>query len=353
VNSSLLLCGLALAQPAAEPPVAGRPLDWSGTIGGPYVVTIKAEPTDLPAEDQLTLTLVIAATDPGTTGNLRNLKRIALTKLDVFKAFAVEDLDGGYNEYLSRQWFRYLLRPRSTEVKEIPRLKIVYFNPRTGRYQTTYSDPVPLTVRARKAPVPVAEVPPWIMQEWKDEENELVALIPRMFEPPPRSIDYWWRKIADAVGLSSTPYHDRLYARAGDSYITAFALVIPPLMGVAWYAIWRFRNPDAARRANICRSRAAADALRTLAQTVDDPPRRVRRALEDYLQARVGLSPSARTPPEVVAYLRGSSLSPLDVDEIERLLRRCDDARFAPSPAEPSVLIAEAESLILKWEERS
>lgn len=351
MNASFLFCGLLIAQPAAEPPIAGRPTDWSGVSGGPFVITLFAEPTELAAEDQLTLTLMITAADPGTTGNLRTLKRPTLAKLDSFRSFAVEDLDGGYNEYLSRHWSRYLLRPRNADVKEVPRLKFVYFNPRTGRYQTTYSEPVRLTVHPRTAPVAAVEVPPWIMQEWQDEQNEILEAYYRMAAPS--LIERGWQKFVGSFGIYSNPWHDRLYARDGHSYMTGLALAVPPLLAVAWYAIWRRRNPDAARLSNIRRSRAAAVALRMLGQASDDSPRQVRHAVEEYLRARAGLPQSASTPREVAAYLGGSSLSCLGVDEIESLLRRCDDARFAPAPADPSFLVTEAGSLILKWDERS
>src|SRR5262245_55833088 len=80
---------LALADPpAAEPPLVGRPLDWSGAVGGPFAVEMTAEPTELAAEEPLTLTLRITG-----RGNLSSLPRPALGKLESFKAFAVDDLD--------------------------------------------------------------------------------------------------------------------------------------------------------------------------------------------------------------------------------------------------------------------
>jgi len=340
-----------LSQPAAEPPVVGRPTDWSGAIGGPYIVTLHAAPTDLAAEDQLTLTVRIGVDEEGSAGNLAKLKRPALSKLDAFNSFAIEDLDENSTVDTPPRWYRYLLRPRSTGVKEIPRLKFVYFNPRTGRYLTTYSDPVPLTVRARTAPVPAVEVPPWIMQEWKDEGKETLEAYYRMAAPSP--MQRGWQKFVGSFGIYSNPWHDRLCARDGDSYMTALALAAPPLLAVAWYAIWRRRNPDAARLANIRRSRAAAVALQMLGQASDDSPRQVRRVVEEYWRARVGLPQSATTPLEVIAYLRDSSFSCADPEEVGRLLRRCDDARFAPSRAEPSDLPAEARNLILKWDEWS
>ena len=71
------------------------------------------------------------------------------------------------------------------------------------------------------------------------------------------------------------------------------------------------------------------------------------------MRARTGLPQSANTPSEVVAHLRRSSFAGADVEEVGQLLRRCDDARFAPSLSDPSSLPVEAKNLILKWDERS
>src|SRR5919204_579050 len=70
---------------APAPPIVGRPVDFSGAVGGPFVVEQTAEPTTLTAEEPLTLT--VRVTGPG---NLRDIPRPELGKLDAYKAFAVE-----------------------------------------------------------------------------------------------------------------------------------------------------------------------------------------------------------------------------------------------------------------------
>src|SRR5437588_4706094 len=88
-----LFCVLVVLNPAAyaagspEPPVVGRPLDFSGAVGGPFTVTAAAEPTEVTAEEPFTLTLRIAG-----PGNHAQLARPDLRKLDRFAGdFAVED----------------------------------------------------------------------------------------------------------------------------------------------------------------------------------------------------------------------------------------------------------------------
>src|SRR5438552_2696975 len=97
-----------------------------------------AEPTTLAAEEPLTLTVRIAMAEAGSAGNLRDVKRPALAKMEAYRAFAIEDADESFAESPPRREFRYRVRPRWSGEHAVPRLKFVYFSPRSGRYQTTY-----------------------------------------------------------------------------------------------------------------------------------------------------------------------------------------------------------------------
>src|SRR5947207_6166652 len=109
-----LLCVLVVLNPAAyaagspEPPVAGRPLNFSGAVGGPFTVTATAEPTEVTAEEPVTLTLRIAG-----PGNLAQLRRPDLNKVERFAHdFAVEDGPDRFQPEPPVREFRYRLRPR-------------------------------------------------------------------------------------------------------------------------------------------------------------------------------------------------------------------------------------------------
>src|SRR5436309_2834481 len=106
-----LLCILAVANPAAyaagspDPPVVGRPLDFSGAVGGPFAVTAVAAPTEVTAEEPFTLTLRIAG-----PGNLAQLPRPDLRKLDRFaRDFAIEDGPDRFTANPPAREFRYRL----------------------------------------------------------------------------------------------------------------------------------------------------------------------------------------------------------------------------------------------------
>jgi len=343
VNASLLICGLLLGQPAAEPPVVGRPVDWSGAIGGPFVVTMTAEPKDLAVEERLTLTLWVLVADGGSAGNLRRLKRPALANSPAFGAFAVEDQDENSLENPPDHWFRYILRPQSKDVKEIPPVKFVYFNPLARRYQTTYSNAVPLTVKPH-APVgmpDVGEVPEWMLKPASTEE---------ILGPPP-----------DGYRAGLPGLFDKVTAQLGAEgrsqllFLGVFAvgLVLPLIACAIWYVGWHRARPNAARLARAQRSRAAAAALHALGQAVIEPPRRVSVALFAYLRDRMGMRHDAITPAQIEECLTALGMSTELRDEVVGVLRRCDEARFANNTGGTGDLVADARSFILQSETTS
>ena len=332
----LIALGIAFfAEPLAfaeAPPVVGRPVDFSGAIGGPFVIQWVAEPTEVTAEAPITLALRIVG-----PGNLQSLPRPALGKLESFKAFAVEDLDDHFVPGdPPRREFRYRVRPRSTAVKEIPRFKLVYFNPRimpaSRGYQTTYADAVPLTVKPRAASVAAIPVPAFIEREWIEQE------------------EYWDRMSTRSVWATAFDNIVKLLGRSVNSAgALAIALLSPLAICCLGYLAWRRAFPDAARATAIGRSRAATAAVRTLRAVGEDPGRGVFTALIVYLHARMGM-PRVMTTPEIVAHLKGAGQPAQRLMDLEELLRRCDQARFALGGQADAKLAADAERLVLDWE---
>jgi hypothetical protein len=336
----VVCCAFLPAQAGADPPVVGRPPDWSGAVGGPFTVALHAEPTELAAEDPLTLTVRITG-----AGNLRDLRRPALGTLEAFQPFAVEDLD---DRFVAgdppRREFRYRLRPRSAGVPEIPRLKFVYFNPRAtaGRgYQTTYSNEVPLTVKPRVAAKPVetiGEVPDWMLE---------IATTEEIVGAGPATWQVWAQYLLGKLGVR----WDAGQHRRGTAWTAvAVALLAPPIVCGVWLVLWRRVNPGAARVARARRSRAAAVALRALEAADDDPPRRVVVAVLGYLHDRAGAPLSARTPADVYRHLADQGVAAGLLEQTVTLMRRCDAARFAPAVGESDALVEDGQKLILEWE---
>src|SRR5437879_3845047 len=105
-----------------EPPVSGRPANFSGAVGI-FRVATRAEPTELRAEDPLTFTVRVAG-----SGALEEVRRPELRHMPRFvKQFHIENLGDRYLPEEKAHEFEYRLRPRSAQVNEIPSLPFVYY----------------------------------------------------------------------------------------------------------------------------------------------------------------------------------------------------------------------------------
>jgi hypothetical protein len=266
--------------------------------------------------------------------------RPPLAKLESFKPFAVEDLDDRFVPGdPPRREFRYRVRPRTADVNEIPRFKLVYFNPRivpaARGYQTTYAEPGPLTVKPRTPPKS-PEVPDWMLEEPTSEE---------LHRPGPTRLQEWLGWLLYAVGL---PLRDEAEPTAW--WASAVAAVLPPAVCIMWWLAWRRAHPDAARLTAGRRSRAASVALKALGRSGAERADLVAVALTKYLHDRVGLPSTARTPAEVQDALGAVGPPSRLAGSTVNLMHRCDAARFAPPPAADVCLVDDARQVILDWE---
>jgi hypothetical protein len=275
---------------------------------------------DLPAgpvNGELTLTLTVRH-----AANPHELLKPDLRKLDEFTGrFQVLDrTDPPAPPDAAEVRFTYGLRPRSTDVKEIPSLRYVYFR-RVGtdwRSLTTFASSVPVVVTAPAAkPTPAAAPVPL------DAPEEFFTLA-----------------------------EDRPAAKPG-----RFGWLLPvaavPVAVAVWVLLWRRLYPDAVRLAKLRRNRAARLALDRLktARASADPAGAAASAFRSYLASRFGMPPAAQTPAEVSAALRAVECPAEKAADAEAFLRACDAARFTPTPDHGQSLTLQAESLITAWEE--
>lgn len=294
-------------------PVAGRPANFNGAVG-PYVeVATQAEPTVLPAETPLTITVRITALGPVR----QPPRRPNLTKLPLFAGqFFIEELpDKDRYEAEEQTWqFVYRLKPRTTQVKAIPSLPFDYFKPGlvppSKGYQTLYAEEIPLTVTAPPA-VQAAEV------QGPGQPSRAPDMLYDITAGPAvlRSQDGW--------GLPSP-------------FVLALLVLVPPAVCAGWYVAWRRLYPDSARLVWQRRSRAARQALRALRKLHRHPAGQqtpqAAAILADYLRRRTDFSPAEPTPAEVTAHLVNAGASAPLAEKVALFFEVCDAARFAPEP---------------------
>jgi hypothetical protein len=298
-----VLCGEILGAEDDDIPVVGRPVDLPfSEASGWFEVRASAEPTMLQAETPLTFTLIVKAVRPVR----RPPQRIDLRQLPEFaEQFYIEDPSEEAARPDDRTWeFAYRLKPRRTEVREIPGLPFVYFNPylltASKGFQVLYTDPIPLRV----LPHETVQVP----------------------VQGPES----------AFGLATEPAvleRQTLWTPPRQSTIVTL-LLSPPLGCIVWYLLWRWRYPDAARLASQRRSRAASRALQALhsARRLDAEARaeRIAAIVAGYLQQRLDLTIAEPTPHEIASLFGRHTFSPTLTEEAVRFFETCDRARFQP-----------------------
>ncbi|MGH9677979.1 MAG: hypothetical protein ACRD36_12820, partial [Candidatus Acidiferrum sp.] len=130
-------------------PVIGRPVDlpFSGASGD-FIVDGKAEPTTLAYDESLNFKMTIRATGAFQHGphalNLAEIKEFA-------DQFYVDPAPVTLTMPDNRTWvFTYRLKPRSSQVANVPAVPFVFFNPAIRPaergFQIRYTLPIPIRI---------------------------------------------------------------------------------------------------------------------------------------------------------------------------------------------------------------
>jgi hypothetical protein len=313
--AALAVCAAnAFAQPAFFEPKE----HYYKAKGQAIRVKWEIEPKAVVVNGELTATLVITGVQ-----NAPEVQKPDLRKLRSFDNFQITESQESRDATAKEVRFAYKLSPRTTAIREVPSLKFHYFNPAAAsgprQFPATVADAVPITVSEPPKPVRV----------------------PTPLEAP----DYLFSTATGPSVLHNAPFVPCQWAWLA-------AAVFGPLAGFAWFLVWRRMYPDAARLAQMRRSRAArkaTDAIRK-SHRANDPAGTIATALLGYLRTRFLLPEHAVTPSELATTLAELRVPANAVEHTVAVFRDCDRARFAP-PADNAVsLAANAEAAIAQLE---
>jgi hypothetical protein len=312
-----------------EPPVAYRPASFCGAIGSFFQVTTQAKPTELQAEEPLLLTVRVTG-----KGSLKRLERPNLQQDAQFASqFHIENLEQRDLPDNQGREFVYRLRPRTAQVRSVPRLWFAFFKPgfvpdHLG-YQTTYAPAIPLKVSPRRA-VTLEEV------EGSGSPAELPKSLWQLAEVPqvltqraPFTLPHW-------------------------PVLLLFFAAPPGLCGV-WYLVWLRRPLDKTKPRHHTRSRAlrqAREALDRLATGIGAlQAEQVQTVLTDYLRKRLDL-PSILSVEVVARHLEAEGRSTQLAQEVADFFATCDAARFGPGlVSAPEDLVERGRRLLVSLED--
>ncbi len=303
--------------PEVQPlPADGRPANFSGAVGH-FDINVIAVPTNVRVGDPIELTITI------TGDAVESLSPPDLTRIpgltDDFRV-AVTDLSGTVSG--NQKHFKQTLRAKRADVKEIPPVEFVYFDPDQERYVTARSDPIPLLVTAVEqldasdlgalsAAGPVGG--PQALQTRdglrgnKTDLNELLASSP-------------------AVGPGAL-----LAVTAAGPLVFALALVLGTLL-----------RSDAAHQL-----RRRRGALRAARQRIDAALREnlpagqlgshVEAALAHYLAGRLAVPAARLRGPALVETLAQRGVDGQVLERCRQLLEQCQQAAYAGGPSDHSL----------------
>lgn len=322
--AALGLLALVTRDAPAEPPVGWRPKDFTGAEGVGFRLAARATPTELRAEDSLTLTVRITAVGPYR----RPPRRLELSGLAGFRQFEIAvPSSESPDRYLAADhaWeFDYRLRPRGPQANRIPGFTMSFYNPdvpfEEGRWQTTEAGPVPLRVLPRPPLTPD-------QAEGSFSETALPSSLYRFAHGP------------------SLLRSDRPVEMPHGAFLI-LAVGVPPAAALAWVAASRSWIFTRRRRKLSPAARKALMAIQGADRSGDAGAAAA--ALASYLQDVIGIVPAELTPGEAISRLAQAD-HPLQCGaELAAFLRTWDALRFAPDGwTTGTELPATAERIIL------
>jgi hypothetical protein len=277
-------------------PQEGKPADFTGAVGQ-WNLEVTAKPTELAVGDPITLTVKISG-----NGNIDTVATPQLQGLDNFKTY--DPTSKTTKDELSttgERVFQQVLVPKSTEAKQLPQVRLSYFDPVAKAYKTAVQVPIQLVVKAGSGGTAV-----------------LATGAPaRPTERLGQDIVY----LKGDLGPVTT-------ATCSYSTIAFWVLNVLPVFSLLGLVAWkqrvdRLRGDVAYAR----RSRAAKRARRMLAEAKSFD--QVQHALQSYLGDRLNIPASGITVSIVDEQLEPRGLDGDLAAALKRCFEVCDNARFA------------------------
>lgn len=308
MNTLALLMLLAGADPV-QVPVAGRPVDFSGAVGGPFEVSYVFGEKKPEVAKPYTFHVTLKG-----TGDLSHVKPFSFAGLS--NHFVVDGVEAIRlaDDLLV---FDYAVRFRHHSDIVLPRLRFVYYNPTVRNYQTTYADARPIEIEYPWSPLDSPELNQWAQRLLDDSYSQ--------------SRDRVWnpiRVLANNLGLSIPDLPN------GDQRFLSIVWAVPPLLSAAGLLVFR-------RRTSVQQSTATQAALNQLKVTGGDLSDHIRCTLLKFFGDECRLPEAVHTASEIEK-LTGPS-------RLVEVLKECDHRRFGIAQIDQCDLLLEARHALTTW----
>ncbi len=303
-------------------PVAGRPVDFSGAVGGPFRVKYAIDDTYTILGNPHIVSILI--TGPGDVTNVQppDLQDMPGVKNKV----VVDSVSRRIVTTPPGIAFDYSLRVRECGVLTFSRWKFVYYSAELRSWQTTYAGPISVNVWSSHDAAlngynrTTSDAPPEL-RKWTERED---------WRQRPAGFLAYIYPILKRVGIGfPAPENAR-------SNQTAWFWVVPPLLCGILARHYRRRPDD---RLSV----PAVSALSSLNSKNSDATRLVRDVLLRFLCDEVKMPVTCNTVPEVLAFSQVRT-------PLVAALEQCDLHRFGPAYPQDEDLLAKARQAVAAWE---
>lgn len=316
-------------------PTAGKPADFSGTIGR-YSIEAKADKTDAEVNEPVTVTIKITG-----QGNIKSVGEPAIPDLPdfrVYRASSNESMTKLQDKLGGTKGYEEVFIPKRAGLLEIPALSLSVFNPENSRYETITSRPISLNVKKPEGYVSSPDVPYSGPSTTLGNEAQDIRFI--------RS------------NLGTTQPVGRLVLFS-PLYLFVNGL---PLALLAGLVVARKRRERLATDIGYARSRGASRMAhkrlakaRSLArlESAREFYAELSLSLIAYVADKLNISPYGLTSDQVADLLRQKSGDEKLVADAVGFLHQCDFARFAPADLKAADLqsaLGAAEDLMVRIE---
>jgi len=126
-------------------PQEGRPDGFMGHVGR-YKISATAEPTEVNVGDPITLNIIVEG--PDYLGNV-DFPPLAMQE-ELARNFKIPSERAEGKVEGKKKIFTQTIRAKNDKVKEIPPIKLVYFDTGEGRYKVASTEPIPIVVHPTK-----------------------------------------------------------------------------------------------------------------------------------------------------------------------------------------------------------
>ena len=286
-------------------PEEGRPADFSGAVGQ-WNLEVTAKPTEVAVGDPITFTIKVSG-----SGNIDTVPTPKLGGLDEFKTYepttkTTKDELNTTGERVIQQ----VLIARNPEVKQLPEVRLVYFDPVAKAYKTADQAPIKLVVKARSG-----------------GQSTIVSGGNRLRPEEKLGQDIVYLKgdlgpVAPAKPFCATP--------------TFWTLNTMPILALLGGIGWKKRTDKL--RGDVAyarRVRAARDARKLLATATNYDE--VQHALQNYLGDRLNIPAAGITASIVEEQLLPREVNSELAANLRECFETCDTARFAGGGAGTSL----------------